>query len=94
MNKKKILGEDPIGVSFKDLSLEQQKGLLLNEIRKSMRGVRRGRPFGHLLRYAYEEGVIKEAVLELSGELNQKGEYFLGEPPTQIAWIEFAGTPL
>jgi len=88
------LNDEIIGFSFKNLSHGQQKKLLLEEIGKSMKEIKKGAPFTHFLRYVYDAEVAQAVTLELSQSLGQEGQYFPGEPPTQIAWIEFAGNPL
>lgn len=92
-------GREIIGFSFKYLSKEQQRGLLLEEIRRTIflmreEGVKAGAPFVHFLHYAYDDDVAREVTVHLSEELGQEGQFFPPESPNQISWIEFSGTPL
>jgi len=91
--------KERIGFSFKKLSAEQQKGLLLGEIKESINvgkqgGIKPGAPFTHLLCYVYKSEVIEAVISELSKKLGQKGKFFPGQEPNNVAWIDFGGTTL
>jgi len=83
----------PLFEDLKYLSFDQQKSLLVSEIRKTMRGVKPGAPFAHFFRCFYDAKVGEAVTLELSQELGQAGRYFPEEAPNKNAWIEFAGKP-